>query len=276
MIQHLQDTIPLNNGVIMPGFGLGVYKVEKGKIAVDAVRTALENGYRSIDTASFYQNEASVGQGIKESGLPREDIFLTSKVWNDEQGYESTLEAFERSLEKLGTDYLDLYLIHWPVNEKFMDTWKAFEKLYQDKRVRAIGVSNFHIQHLERLLKEAEIVPAINQVEFHPHLTQEKLREYCRQHRIQLEAWSPLKRGQLLEHPILTAIAEKYHKTVAQIILRWDIQHQVITIPKSITPERIVQNADIFDFSLTEQEMKQIDAINENSRSGTNPDDYDK
>ncbi|GIO24497.1 aldo/keto reductase [Oceanobacillus sp. J11TS1] len=276
MSQHLQETVTLNNGVDMPKFGLGVYKVDEGKTAVEAVKAALENGYRSIDTASFYENEVSVGQGIKESGVARESIFLTSKVWNDEQGYESTLEAFERSLQKLDTDYLDLYLIHWPVKETFIDTWKALEKLYHDGRVRAIGVSNFHIQHLERLLPEAEVVPAINQVEFHPHLTQEGLRMFCEKQGIQLEAWSPLKRGQLLDHPTLVSIGEKYGKSVAQVILRWDIQHNVVTIPKSITPERIIQNADIFDFELTEEEMKQIDALNENSRSGSNPDDYDK
>ncbi|MFD1065935.1 aldo/keto reductase [Oceanobacillus locisalsi] len=273
MSTHLRDTVTLNNGVDMPKFGLGVYKVEEGQTAVDAVRIALEHGYRSIDTASFYQNEVSVGQGIKESGVPRKDIFLTSKVWNDEQGYQSTLEAFENSLEKLGTDYLDLYLIHWPVKDTFIDTWKALEKLYHDGRVRAIGVSNFHVQHLERLLPEAEIVPAINQVEFHPHLTQVGLRAFCENQGIYLEAWSPLKRGQLLDHPTLVSIGEKYGKNVAQVILRWDIQHDVITIPKSITPERIISNADIFDFELTDEEMKQIDGMNENSRSGSNPDD---
>ncbi|WP_080873070.1 aldo/keto reductase [Oceanobacillus timonensis] len=273
MRTHLQDTVTLNNGVDMPKFGLGVYKVEEGQTAVDAVRIALEHGYRSIDTASFYQNEVSVGQGIKESGVPRKDIFLTSKVWNDEQGYESTLAAFERSLEKLDTDYLDLYLIHWPVKDTFIDTWKALEKLYHDGRVRAIGVSNFHVQHLERLLPEVEIVPAINQVEFHPHLTQEGLRAFCEKQGIYLEAWSPLKRGQLLEHPTLVSIGEKYGKNVAQVILRWDIQHDVVTIPKSVTPERIISNANIFDFELTDEEMKQIDGMNENSRSGSNPDD---
>lgn len=275
MSNHLQDTVTLNNGVDMPAFGLGVYKVEEGQTAVDAVKTALEHGYRSIDTASFYQNEISVGQGIKKSGVPRKDIFLTSKVWNDEQGYDSTLEAFERSLEKLDTDYLDLYLIHWPVKETFINTWKAMEKLYHDGRVRAIGVSNFHVQHLERLLAEAEVVPAVDQVEFHPHLTQEGLRAFCERHGIQLEAWSPLKRGELLNHPTLVTIGEKYGKNAAQIILRWDVQHQVVTIPKSITPERIISNADIFDFELTGEEMKQIDALNENSRSGSNPDEYD-
>ncbi|WP_152655342.1 aldo/keto reductase [Oceanobacillus sp. CFH 90083] len=274
MSEHLQSTLTLNNGIEMPKFGLGVYKVEEGQIAVDAVKIALEHGYRSIDTASFYQNEMSVGQGIKKSSIPRKDIFLTSKVWNSEQGYGSTLEAFERSLEKLDTDYLDLYLIHWPVKETFMDTWKALERLYLDGRVRAVGVSNFHVPHLERLLSEAEVVPAINQVEFHPHLTQEALRVFCEKQGIQLEAWSPLKRGQLLDHPTLVSIGEKYGKNAAQIILRWDIQHHVVTIPKSVTPERIIENAAIFDFSLTEEEMKQIDALNENSRSGSNPDDY--
>lgn len=275
MIKHLQDTFTLNNGVEMPGFGLGVYKVEDGSVAEEAVRTALENGYRSIDTASFYDNEKGVGEGIKNSGIPRDDVFLTSKVWNDEQGYTSTKQAFQRSIDKLGTDYLDLYLIHWPVKDTFVETWKAMEELYREGKVRAIGVSNFHVQHLEKLFANAEIISAVNQVEFHPHLTQEGLRAFCHQHNIQLEAWSPLKRGQLLEEDIIQTIAKKYGKSAAQVILRWDIQHDVITIPKSITKERIIANADIFDFSLTDEEMNQIDAMNQNDRSGSNPDSFD-
>ena len=275
MITHLQDTVTLNNGVNMPGFGLGVYKVEDGQTVVNSVKTAIKNGYRSIDTASFYDNEEGVGQGIKESGIPREEIFITSKVWNEEQGYESTLEAFERSLQKLNTDYLDLYLIHWPVKGKYKDTWRAMEKLYEDGRVRAIGVSNFHVHHLEDLMKDSNIKPVIDQVEYHPHLTQLELREFCEKENIQLEAWSPLKRGQLLDDPTMIEIANTYGKSTAQVILRWNIENNVITIPKSITENRIIENADIFDFSLTEQDTGKINALNINSRVGTNPDSYD-
>lgn len=275
MIQNLQDTITLHNGVKMPGFGLGVYKVDDGKTVVESVKTAINHGYRSIDTASFYDNEVGVGQGIKESGISREAIFVTSKVWNDEQGYESTLKAFERSLEKLDLEYLDLYLIHWPIKELFKETWKALEKLYKDGRVRAIGVSNFNINQLKDLLADCNVKPLINQVEFHPHLTQVALRNLCKQENIQLEAWSPLKRGRLLEEPTILKIARKYHKTTAQVILRWDVQNQVITIPKSVTKERIIENAAIFDFSLTDEDMESMNQLNINDRSGSDPANYE-
>src|SRR5690625_682390 len=275
LIKHLQDTVKLNNGVEMPGFGLGVYKVDDGDVVYQAVDGALEAGYRSIDTASYYFNEKGVGQAIKDSRVAREDIFITSKVWNDQQGYEGTLQAFEESLENLQTDYLDLYLIHWPVKDKFTDTWRAMEKLYKDERVRAIGVSNFHVHHLKKLFAESTVMPAIDQVEYHPHLTQEELHDFCKLEGIQLEAWSPLKRGQLLDEPVLNEIGQKYNKTAAPVILRWDIQNEVITIPKTITDKRIAENADVFDFFLTENEMKQIQALNKNDRAGTNPDSYD-
>ncbi|PAV30881.1 aldo/keto reductase [Virgibacillus profundi] len=275
MITTLKDTVTLNNGVKMPGFGLGVYKVEDGNVVIESVKTALENGYRSIDTASFYNNEEGVGQGIKESGVPREEIFVTSKVWNDEQGYESTLQAFEQSLEKLDLEYLDLYLIHWPVRGKFKDTWRAMEKLYTDGKVRAIGVSNFHIQHLKELLADCKVRPVINQVEFHPHLTQVELRAFCEKENIQFEAWSPLKKGRLLNDPTIVKIADKHQKSSAQVILKWDLQNNVMTIPKSVTKNRIIENADIFDFKLTEEEMNQIDALNKNERTGKNPDMFD-
>src|SRR5699024_442977 len=255
MIQNLQDTVTLNNGVKMPGFGLGVYKVDDGDVTVESVKAALKNGYRSIDTASFYDNERGVGQGIKESGVPRDDIFVTSKVWNDEQGYENTLQAFEESLEKLGLDYLDLYLIHWPVKGKYKDTWKAMETLYEEGKVRAIGVSNFHIHHLKDLMADSKVKPVVDQVEYHPHLTQEKLKAFCEQENIQLEAWSPLKKGRLLDEPVIAGLADKYGKTSAQIILRWDVQNNVITIPKSTHEHRIKENAAIFDFELTDEEM---------------------
>ncbi|MEC0675625.1 putative oxidoreductase YtbE [Bacillus licheniformis] len=277
--KNLQDRITLNNGTTMPWFGLGVFKVEEGPELVQAVKTAIKHGYRSIDTAAIYGNEEGVGQGIreglKEAGISREDLFVTSKVWNDDLGYDETIAAYEASLEKLGLDYLDLYLIHWPVEGRYNAAWKALETLYEQGRVKAIGVSNFHIHHLEDLLKDAAVKPAINQVEYHPRLTQKELQTFCRSHGIQLQAWSPLMQGQLLSHPLLKDIADKHGKTPAQIILRWDLQNGVITIPKSTKAERIAQNADIFDFELTIEEMKQIDGLNENTRVGPDPDNFD-
>lgn len=214
------------------------------------------------------------GQAVKDSGIPREEIFITSKVWNDDQGYESTLKAFEETLEKLGTDYLDLYLIHWPVSGKYKDTYRALEKLYEEGKVRAIGVSNFHVHHLEDLMEDCTITPMVDQVEFHPHLTQSDLRKFCQDNNIQFEAWSPLKKGRLFEDPTLMEIAEAHGKTVAQVMLRWDIQHGVVTIPKSIREKRIVENADVFDFSLTDEEMKRIDGMNKDERTGSNPDTF--
>ncbi|KIQ93685.1 putative oxidoreductase YtbE [Anoxybacillus thermarum] len=275
-MKSLQDAATLHNGVRMPWLGLGVYKVEEGDEVKRAVRTALEVGYRHVDTAAFYQNEEGVGQAIRESGIPRDQIFVTTKVWNSDQGYESTLKAFHTSLKKLGFDYIDLYLVHWPVKGKYKETYKALEKLYKDGFVRAIGVSNFQIHHLEDILADCEIKPMVNQVEFHPRLTQKPLLAFCKQHHIQLEAWSPLMRGgELLNEPTLINIAQKYEKTPAQVILRWDLQHEVVTIPKSVTPERIAQNANIFDFTLTKEEMDAIDALNENRRIGPDPDNFD-
>ncbi|MEC0712538.1 aldo/keto reductase [Bacillus haynesii] len=277
--KNLQDRITLNNGTTMPWFGLGVFKVEEGPELVQAVKTAIKHGYRSIDTAAIYGNEEGVGQGIreglKEAGISREDLFVTSKVWNDDLGYDETIAAYEASLEKLGLDYLDLYLIHWPVEGRYNAAWKALETLYEQGRVKAIGVSNFHIHHLEDLLKDAAVKPAINQVEYHPRLTQKELQTFCSSHGIQLQAWSPLMQGQLLSHPLLKDIADKHGKTPAQVILRWDLQNGVITIPKSTKAERIAQNADIFDFELTIEEMKQIDGLNENTRVGPDPDNFD-
>lgn len=274
MYKSLQDTVTLNNGVKMPIMGLGVFKVEDGNVVTEAVKAAIQNGYRSIDTASFYDNEAGVGKGIKESGVPREDLFITTKVWNSDHGYENTLKAFDISLEKLGLEYLDLYLVHWPVRGKYVETWKALEKLYHEGKVKAIGVSNFNIHHLEDILREGEVKPVINQVEYHPHLTQVELREFCEREGIQLEAWSPLKKGELLGDPVIQRLAEKHQKTPAQIILRWDIQNNVLTIPKSIKEHRIIENADIFDFSLKEEDMQEINGLNINSRSGADPETF--
>lgn len=277
-MKTLQDTTTLHNGVKMPWFGLGVFKVSEGAEVIDAVRTAIINGYRSIDTAAAYGNEEGVGQGIREglaeAGITREELFVTSKVWNSDLGYESTLAAYETSLKNLGLDYLDLYLIHWPVEGKYKEAWRALETLYKKDRVNAIGVSNFHIHHLEELLKDAEITPMVDQVEYHPFLTQAELHKFCKAHDIQLEAWSPLMQGKLLDHPVLVEIAAKTEKTVAQVILRWDLQNGVVTIPKSIKEARIIQNSQVFDFELTDEDMERISALNENKRVGPDPDNF--
>jgi methylglyoxal/glyoxal reductase len=277
--KNLQDTTTLHNGVKMPWLGIGVFKVEEGPELVNAVKTAIKHGYRSIDTAAIYGNEVGVGQGIregmKEAGISREDLFVTSKVWNTDLGYESTIAAYETSLNKLGLEYLDLYLIHWPVEGKYKDAWRALEALYKEGRVKAIGVSNFQIHHLEDLMKEAEIKPMVNQVEYHPRLTQKELQSFCQKHGIQLEAWSPLMQGQLLNNEVLQEIANKYNKSVAQVILRWDLQNGVVTIPKTTKEHRIVENASVFDFELTEEDMERIDGLNQNHRVGPDPDNFD-
>ncbi|WP_102261647.1 aldo/keto reductase [Mesobacillus jeotgali] len=275
MPQNLQDTTTLHNGVKMPWFGLGVFKVKEGSEVVESVKAALRNGYKSIDTAAVYRNEEGVGLGIKEAGVPREELFITTKVWNSDQGYESTLQAFETSMEKLGLEYLDLYLIHWPVAGKYKETWKALEKLYKDGRVRAIGVSNFHVHHLKDLMADAEIKPMVNQVEYHPHLAQTELLEFCKAEGIQMEAWSPLKQGELLSEPTITEIAEKHKKSPAQVILRWDLQNEVVTIPKSVKENRIIENADIFDFELSADDMDRLNSLNKNERVGPDPDNFD-
>ncbi|MFC6040132.1 aldo/keto reductase [Paenisporosarcina macmurdoensis] len=279
MMTNLQSTTTLHNGVKMPWFGLGVFKVEEGPEVVESVKTAIKEGYRSIDTAAIYKNEEGVGQGIHEglkaAGISREDLFVTSKVWNADFGYESTLEAYQTSLDKLGLDYLDLYLIHWPVKGKYIDTWKALETLYSENRVKSIGVSNFQIHHLEDVMKDAKIIPMVNQVEYHPKLSQTELLAYCQQHNIQLEAWSPLMQGQLLEDSKLKEIAEVHGKSVAQVILRWDLQNGVVTIPKSTKEHRIIENSSIFDFELSTDEMKQIASLNESKRIGPDPDTFD-
>ncbi|MEO2205886.1 aldo/keto reductase [Paenibacillus pabuli] len=273
-MKNVQDTTTLYNGVKMPWLGFGVFKVKDGEEVVEAVKTAIQAGYRSIDTAKAYNNETGVAQGIRESGVAREDLFITTKVWNSDQGYESTLAAFEASMERLELEYLDLYLIHWPVKGKYKDTWRALEKLHKEGRIRAIGVSNFQIHHLEDLMMDATIKPAVNQVELHPLLIQSELREYCSKHQIQIEAWSPLGQGNLLEHPLLQDIAAKHRKSPAQVILRWDLQNGIVTIPKSVTPQRIQDNASLYDFELTAEEIEQINGLNENKRFGSDPDNF--
>jgi diketogulonate reductase-like aldo/keto reductase len=274
MALTLSSTVRLHNGVEMPWFGLGVYKAQPGEEAAQAVRTALEYGYRSIDTAAFYQNEEDVGRAIRESGIPKEQVFVTTKVWNTDHGYDQALRAFEASRRRLGFDVVDLYLIHWPVPDKFTETWRALEKLYRDGYVRAIGVSNFHVHHLERLLASCEIVPMVNQVEYHPYLTQQPLKAFCEQYHIQLEAWAPLMRGRVLTDPVIVDIANRHGKSPAQVVLRWDIQSGVVTIPKSVHADRIRSNADIFDFELSDEEMARINALNRNERCGPDPDHF--
>ncbi|EPD54120.1 hypothetical protein HMPREF1210_00105 [Paenisporosarcina sp. HGH0030] len=279
MIKNIQDTTTLHNGVKMPWFGIGVFKVEEGPELVNAVKFAIKHGYRSIDTAAIYENEEGVGQaireGINEAGIPREELFITSKVWNSDLGYESTIVAYETSLKKLNLEYLDLYLIHWPVEGKYKEAWRALETLYKEGRVKAIGVSNFQVHHLEDLMNDAEIKPMVNQVEYHPRLTQKEIQAFCQEHGIQLEAWSPLMQGQLLDNLVLQEMANKYNKTIAQIILRWDLQNGVVTIPKSTKEYRIVENSTVFDFELTKEEMQRIDELNQNHRVGPDPDNFD-
>lgn len=272
-MNSLQDTITLHNGVKMPQVGLGVYKVTDDREVETSVREALKAGYKSIDTASFYRNEKAVGKAIRDADVPRETLFITTKVWNDEQGYEETLNAFERSREKLGLEVIDLYLIHWPVKDTFQETWRALEKIYEEGKVRAIGVSNFLVHHLEKLREHSKIVPMVNQVEYHPWLTQPELHEYCNENHIQMEAWSPLTRGRKLNDPLLLELAEKYGKTPAQIILRWDLQQGVVTIPKSVTPSRIRENANIFDFSLSTEDQEKLSGLNEELHFGSRPEE---
>ncbi|MED4694480.1 aldo/keto reductase [Peribacillus frigoritolerans] len=273
MISNIGETITLHNGVKMPQLGFGVFKVKNGNETVESVKKAVEVGYRAIDTAAIYENEEGVGQAIRECGVPREELFITSKVWNTEQGYDTTLKAFEDSLNRLGLEYLDLYLIHWPGKDKYLETWSALEKLYKDGKVKSIGVSNFHIHHLENLLANSEVKPVVNQIELHPLLTQVEIRDYCAKHEIKVESWSPLGRGNLLEEPTINHIAKKHGKSPAQVLIRWHLQHDLVVIPKSITPSRIKENAQVFDFSLSLNEMNQIDALNKNERFGSNPDE---
>ncbi|MFA7671865.1 MAG: aldo/keto reductase [Sphaerochaetaceae bacterium] len=273
MIKSLADTVTLNNGVQMPGLGLGVFKIGDGSPVKNAVKAALNLGYKSFDTAAMYRNEEGVGEAIKESGTDRKELFLTTKVWNDEQGYDKTIKSFERSLKYLQTDYVDLFLIHWPIRTKFVETWKALETLYEEKRVRAIGVCNFYVEDLKLLLDSSKIVPVVNQIELHPLLTQLKIREFCRQNGIAVEAWGPLLRGNL-DVPLFNELAEKHKNTKAQIVLRWHIQNEIIVIPKTVHPHRLRENIDIFDFSLDSEEMKMIDSLNENKRFGPAPEDF--
>ncbi len=271
----LSSRVRLNNGVEMPWLGLGVFQSVPGQETEQAVRWALELGYRHVDTAAFYDNEQDVGRALKDSGLARESVFITTKVWNADQGYESTLRAFDRSRRKLGLDVLDLYLIHWPVKGQIQDTWRALEKLYSQGKARAIGVSNFLVHHLQELAQAATVKPTVNQVEFHPFLVQQELLAYETSKGIRPEAWAPLTRTQGFGNPVITALAAKYGRTPAQIILRWDLQMGVVTIPKSVHRERIEENSRLFDFALAPADVEKLTALDTGSRIGPNPDTID-
>jgi 2,5-diketo-D-gluconate reductase A len=267
--------MPLVDGNTIPQLGLGVYKVEN-ELAAPLVAHALENGYRLIDTASMYENEVGVGEGISASGLPREEVIVATKFWMDGLGFEATLKEFDKSLKALRLDYLDLYLIHWPAPKRgllYVDSWKAMEKLKNEGVIRSIGVCNFHTHHIDEILKVAEHVPVLNQIELHPWLTQEKVLEYDTSHKIITQAWSPLARGNILEEPMLEALAKKHGKSVAQVVLRWHIQRGVAVIPKSNSKERIIENMNVFDFELSQEQMASITALNTNSRTGVDPED---
>jgi diketogulonate reductase-like aldo/keto reductase len=268
----LQAAVTLNNGVKMPWFGLGVFQINGDAETDQAVRSAIAAGYRSIDTAALYGNERGVGQAVAGCGVPREQLFVTTKVWNDDMRRDRVLAAFDRSLQLLGLEYVDLYLLHWPIKGKIVPSWRVLEEVLRSGRAKAIGVSNYMIPHLEELLAAAEIVPAVNQIEYHPYLQSKPLHEFCRARGIRLEAWSPLMQaGAILREPALAEIARCHGKTVAQVILRWDLQNGVVTIPKSVRAERIRENADVFDFALSADEMRTIAALDRSQRSSADP-----
>jgi len=273
MTKSINDVITLNNGVKIPQHGFGVYLIKGEEEGYNSINKALEVGYRSFDTAQLYENEKLVGKILSESNVKRSELFITTKVANFKQGYDSTLRAVEQSLKDLQLDEIDLLLIHWPSKKHFFETWKALEKLYNEKLVRAIGVSNYEIHHLEKLASKSTIKPVINQVECHPYLTQEPLKDYLQNQNIAFEAWSPLGRGALLNNNVISEIAKKYNKSIAQIVIRWHLQKGNIVIPKSITPSRIEENANIYDFNLIEGDIKIIDSLNNNQRTGDAPDE---
>lgn len=271
MLETILDTATLTNQTEMPMLGVGTFQAAEGGAAEQAVGWALELGYRSIDTASAYGNEAAVGRAVRASGLARDEIFITTKVWNADQGYEQTLRAFGNSLDRLQMDYVDLYLVHWPVKDKIGQTWRALEKLYGEGRARAIGVSNFLEEHLRELINDAEVKPMVNQIEFHPHLQQPTLVDFCRNQEIQVEAWSPLMKGKVLELQELIDIGERYGKSASQVTLRWQLQHGIVTIPKSVQRDHLEANSQIFDFSLSDEDMQAIDSMDQGRRTGPDP-----
>lgn len=267
--------ITLSDGHSIPVLGLGVFRSPQGQMTYDSVKFAIESGYRHIDTASVYQNERDVGRAVAECAVPRSDLYITTKLWNSDQGYDSALRAFEKSLKNLGLDYLDLYLLHWPVPGLRLESWKALVRLQQEKRVRSIGVSNFIPRHLEELLQGSSVRPVINQVEMSPFLSQQELREFCAKHQIVIEAYSPLTKGLKLGHPTLIQIAARHNKSPAQVLLRWGMEKGAVVIPKSNRPERIVQNSQVFDFRLEPEELRLLDGLDENLHTGWDPSDED-
>ena len=267
----IDTKVKLNSGAEMPIFGLGTFQARSGKETRDAVLGALQIGYRHIDTASIYGNEEDVGAAIKESGIPREEVFVTTKLWNSDHGYDSAPAAFEGSRRRLGLSYVDLYLIHWPVQDLRNETWRALETLLEEEKCRAIGVSNYMTWHLEELLENSSTVPAVNQVEFSPYLYQKDLLKFCRKSNIQLEAYSPLTKGRKLDDPKLVALASKYSKSPAQILIRWALQHQMVVIPKSSVRERIVENAGVFDFGISTEDMRALDLFDQGLRTSWDP-----
>lgn len=264
--------ITLSNGVSIQQVGFGTFKITEYGQAKSAIEAALQAGYRAFDTAELYKNEKVLGEVFAHCGMKREELFITTKIANDSQGYDSTLKSFERALSDLQTDYVDLYLVHWPLHKPFFDTWRAIEHIYESKLARAIGVCNFHQSHFELLSTKANIKPMINQIEIHPYLPQLALTQYLKEQNIAIEAWSPLARGKVNDEPLLIALAKKYGKSASQVTLRWHIQHNHIVIPKSVTPSRINENCDIFDFNLTSDEMNSIDGLANGFRTGPNPD----
>ncbi|MCD8921928.1 aldo/keto reductase [Staphylococcus epidermidis] len=275
------ETVQFYNGRTMPKIGLGTYRVKDSDECRESVKHAIEQGYRSIDTAMIYGNEETVGQGIKEglksTGLSREDLFITSKLWLTDFGRQNVEEAYRQSVEKLGLDYLDLYLMHWPgTNEAVMiDSWRGMEDLYKQNQVKNIGVSNFTPEHFEALLAQVSIKPVINQVEFHPYLTKNKLRKYLEAQNIIMESWSPLMNSQILHDDVINEVANEVGKTPAQVVIRWNIQHDVVVIPKSVTPHRIEENLDVWNFELSDNQMERIDQLNQDKRIGPNPLEFD-
>lgn len=277
MIKSIKATTTLQNGIQMPWLGLGVLHIPDGETIEHAIQWALECNYRSIDTATVYKNETGVGAALNEAVVPRDEIFLTTKLWNSDQGYENTLQAFQASLKRLGTDYLDLYLIHWPGPDasKINDTWRALESIYKAGEARAIGVSNFQVHHLEALLQESDIPPMVDQIEFHPHLQQPELIQFCVDQGIQVEAWRPIMKGEVNDIVTLNELGRKYGKTPVQVTLRWILQRSIVAIPKSQNRGRIRENADVFDFQLEDDEIEQINSLDQSRRLGPDPDTFD-